>query len=147
DTPVTVATVILSSPSDWDEWIEVIKTKAIVGKVWKYVDPYIKREDLPSLVEPSRPTAEDINKDKAKISQLDVGEKETFRVLQEEYKEDRDLYEKQQSAIDLLRTQIQSSVSRTYLIHTFNCDTTYDILVSLKQRVAPSDDARKIQLA
>ncbi|OCL06556.1 hypothetical protein AOQ84DRAFT_390115 [Glonium stellatum] len=112
DTPVIVTTVILSSPSDWDEWIEVIKSIAMVGKVWKYVDPYTKREDLPS----------------------DGDEKETFRILQEEYKEDRDLYENQQLAINLLRIQIQSSVSRTSLIHTFNCDTTYDMLVSLKQR-------------
>ncbi|OCL01418.1 hypothetical protein AOQ84DRAFT_383769 [Glonium stellatum] len=123
DTPVTVTTVILSSPSDWNEWIEVIKSKAIVGRVWKYVNPYTKREDLPSLVEPSRPTAEDVNKDKAKISLLNTDEKAMFRVLQED------------------------SVSRTYLIYTFNCDTTYDILVSLKQRVALSDNVRKIQLA
>jgi hypothetical protein len=26
--------VTLNSPSDWDEWIEVIKTQALAGKVW-----------------------------------------------------------------------------------------------------------------
>jgi hypothetical protein len=26
-------TIILAGPSDWDEWIEVIKTKAEAGKV------------------------------------------------------------------------------------------------------------------
>lgn len=56
-------------------------------------------------------------------------------------------YEELQLAIDGLRVHIQGTISRTYLVYTFRCDTTHDVLASLKQRVAPSDYARKLQLA
>jgi len=37
---VIVALVIFESPTDWDKWIEVIKLRAIAGKIWKFVNPY-----------------------------------------------------------------------------------------------------------
>jgi hypothetical protein len=45
-----------------------------------------------------------------------------------------------------LRSFIQKTIIRTYLTHTFDCETPYDMLVALKQRVAPTDQARKIEL-
>jgi hypothetical protein len=30
--------VIQNSPSDWDEWIEIIKTQALAGKAWEYLN-------------------------------------------------------------------------------------------------------------
>jgi hypothetical protein len=47
-------TVILSSPDDWDEWIEVVKTQALAGKVWEYLDP--SKDEVPILQEPALPT-------------------------------------------------------------------------------------------
>jgi len=34
DTLITVSIVILASPNDWDEWIEVIKLKANTNRIW-----------------------------------------------------------------------------------------------------------------
>jgi hypothetical protein len=45
-----------------------------------------------------------------------------------------------------LRSFIQETITRTYLTYTFDCDTPHDMLVTLKQRVAPTDQARKIEL-
>jgi len=45
------STVILSNPSDWDEWLEIVKTKAVGGEVWKFIDPAIAKDELPSLTE------------------------------------------------------------------------------------------------
>ena len=45
-----------------------------------------------------------------------------------------------------LRSFIQETITRTYLTYTFNCDTPHDMLVALKQRVVPTDQARKIEL-
>ena len=45
-----------------------------------------------------------------------------------------------------LRSFIQETITRTYLTYTFDCDTPHDMLVALKQRVAPTDQARKIEL-
>src|SRR6266480_1721384 len=38
-------------------------------------------------------------------------------------------------------------VSRTNLVYTFKQDTPYDMLVALKQRLSPTDEAREIKLA
>src|SRR5271156_4223279 len=41
---------------------------------------------------------------------------------------------------------IQETIFRAYLRYTFHCDSMYDMLVTLKRRVAPTDRARKIEL-
>ena len=45
--------VTLDGPSDWGEWIEVVKTLALTGKVWDYVDP--SKDEVPALEEPKPP--------------------------------------------------------------------------------------------
>ena len=147
-TPVIVSSVILASPNDWDEWIEVIKSKANNNRLWKYVDPSTPEADLPQLEEPVRASPQDVNSQgKTKLSELDEDEKEELRMLRADHRDNVKLYRKQLSALDTLRSHILSSISRTYLVYTFKCDTTYDVLVSLKQRIAPTDDARKLRVA
>ena len=147
-TPVIISSVILASPNDWDEWIEVIKSKANNNRLWKYVDPSTPETELPKLEEPVRASPKDANsRGKTKLSELDEEEKEELRTLKLDHRDNVKLYRKQLSALDTLRSHILSSISRTYLVYTFKCDTTYDVLVSLKQRIAPSDHARKLQIA
>lgn len=146
DIPVTVTSVILASPADWDEWIEITKSKAMIGGAWKYVNPYTRREDLPVPEKPTRPSPSTVNPNKSKFSELDEDEKYELDIQRADYKMNYRQYEELQLAIDGLRVQIQGTISRTYLVYTFRCDTTYDMLASLKQRVAPSDYTRKLQL-
>ena len=147
ETPVTTHTVILASPNDWDEWIGIIKRKASANQIWKYVDPSTPADELPKLEEPTRASPQDVNSQKTLLSKLDEDEKEELRMLRLDHRDNLKLYRKQLSALDTLCSQIQSSISRTYLVYTLKSDTTYDVLVSLKQRVAPTDEARKILLA
>ena len=44
-----------------------------------------------------------------------------------------------------LETCELSFISRTYLTYTLDCETPYDMLVGLKQRIAPTDRARNSQ--
>jgi hypothetical protein len=58
--------IILQGPSNWDKWIEVIKTACIKGDIWEYVNPEAvnsatssvpeRRTALRKLQEPIRPT-------------------------------------------------------------------------------------------
>ena len=73
---VTITLVILGSPTDWDKQIKVIKSKAIAGKIWKFVDLYAKKEDLPVLQAPNCLYPTDIDPTKTQFSQLDENEKE-----------------------------------------------------------------------
>jgi hypothetical protein len=62
-------------------------------------------------------------------------------MLKSDYRDNLKLYRKQLLALNTLRSHILSSILRTYLIYTFKCNTTYDVLVSLKQRVTPNNHA------
>ncbi len=62
------------------------------------------------------------------------------------YKHAYQLYSHQQQAFDVLPTIIQNSVNRGYLQHTYNCDSAYEMLVSLKERVAPDDFATTLDV-
>jgi len=136
--------VVLNSPNDWDEWIEVIKTRGIGGEIWQYTDP--AATGLPLLEEPRLPTPKDVDSAKSKISELDEDEKEELRVLRLSYKRKLALYDRQKVALANMRSFIQETVSRTYLVYTFDCDTPHDMLKALKKRAAPTDRARKIEL-
>jgi hypothetical protein len=66
---------------------------------------------------------------------------EELRTLKSNYRDNVKVYRKQLLALNTLRSYILSSILYTYLIYTFKCDTTYDVLVALKQRIALLDYA------
>ena len=65
-------------------------------------------------------------------------------MLKADYRDNIKLYRKQLLAFNILRSHIISSILYTYLIYIFKCTTTYNILVSLKQRIALTNYARKL---
>jgi hypothetical protein len=79
-----------------------------------------------------------------KLDKLDKEEIEELRTLKSNYRDNVKVYRKQLWALNTLRSYILSSILHTYLVYTFKYDTTYNVLVSLKQRIAPSNYARKL---
>ena len=77
---------------------------------------------------------------------LTENEKEYWRTLQTEYTHDRKKYERQEEALQEIREKIQESINRTFLRYTFNCETPYEMMVKLKQKFAPTDRARELDL-
>ena len=147
ETLITTDTVILTGPNDWDQWIRVIKCKANDEHVWEYIDPNVRKQDLPRHRAPLEPSPSVVNPQKTVFSTLDDDEKEELRALRKHYDRVYKQYEKEEAALRSLRTYIISTISRHYIDYTFEGNTVHDVLVSLKQRVAPSDEAREIQLA
>jgi hypothetical protein len=138
--------VILNGPMDWDEWLEVVKTKSVGGKIWDFVNPNTNKDELPILEKPMIPSAKDVNPLKTVLSQLTDDEKDKLKLLRYDFKHQPTLYERQDAALASLRLFIQETISRTFLPYTFNCNTPYDILVALRRRIAPTDKARKLEL-
>ena len=132
-------TIILTGPNDWDEWLEVIKTKAEAGKVWEYVDPSQEKDKLKTLNRPEVPKAKDVNPAKNTISELTPDELDELKLLRYDFKHCLQLYERQDTALSTLKSFIQETISRPFLSYTFKKESTYEVLVSLRQRVAPSD--------
>jgi hypothetical protein len=148
NTQSTVRTaIILSGPSDWDEWLEVVKTKAQAGKIWEYVNPSKAKDELKVLSKPNVPKAKDVNPAKNTIAELTNDELDELKLLRYDFKHQLQLYERQDAALSTLKSFIQESISRTFLPYTFDKESTYDVLVALRTRVAPSDRARKLELS
>src|SRR5947209_9686608 len=122
--------VTLNGSSDWDEWIEVVKTQALAGKIWDYVDP--SKDQVPILEEPQPPKPTDVDPQKDTYALLTGEEREEYRMLRQDYKWQRELYDKRDSALSALRIAIQSSVSRSYLHYTFGTTTTREMLLELQ---------------
>ena len=49
------AKTILKGPTDWIQWLEMVKSTATTSQVWVYVDPSKTDAQLPLLVEPIWP--------------------------------------------------------------------------------------------
>jgi hypothetical protein len=107
------STVILSNPSDWDEWLEIIKTKAVGGEIWSFIDPATVKDELPTLTEPTIPTPKDVNPTKTSLAQLDDDEKEELRFQRLSYKRKVATFDRQKAAVATLRSFIQETITRT----------------------------------
>src|SRR5438034_1288944 len=44
--PALPVTIVLSSPSDWDEWLAVVKSKALTAEIWQCIDPPTDKQKL-----------------------------------------------------------------------------------------------------
>ena len=82
-TPQKVS-VILNNPTDWDEWIEIIKTQALAGKVWQHLNP--SEDTVPALEEPVAPTPAQVNAAKTTVTELTPDECEQYKILRQDYK-------------------------------------------------------------
>ena len=140
-------TITLSEPNDWDEWLEVVKAKAEAGKVWGFVNPLLAKEELTELTKPEVPKAKDVNLEKTTVAELLDIELDELKLLRYDFKHRLQLFERQDTALSTLKSFIQETISRTFLPYTFKKESTYDVLVALRQRVAPTDRARKLELS
>lgn len=172
--------IILSTPGDWEPWIQLVKSHAKGLDIWQYLDPDIEVPE--PLIQPIVPTAE------ATIATLRAeaaaqsaepsppatsrasphsGEFHTpstgtavahspITVLKSQverrfksdtirYSQEIQLYNNRVKALGSMPLLIQTSVSDLYREYTYDC-TPREMLVSLKQRVAPSDYAAVLDL-
>jgi hypothetical protein len=67
-------------------------------------------------------------------------------VLQKDYKYNRKRFDEQENALNDIRTYIQETIKQGFLTYTFKCNTTYKMLVNLKNRFALSDSAKEQEL-
>jgi hypothetical protein len=139
-------TIILSTSSDWREWIEVTKTAAEGLGVWEYMDPDTHKDRILTLNIPTEPKPVDINPHKTTLAELDETEEKRFRMLKKDYREDLREYKEKHKAIGLMRTRTQETVSRNNLHYTFDKASVHEILIQLKQRFAPDDETREREM-
>lgn len=93
------------------------------------------------------PTPQDVDLAKASIQALDAPEKETFKLLLAIYKEDLTVAKQVLDTIQTVRKHIVTTVSTKNIVYINNKNTVYQMLAALKKRLAPTDYARKLEVA
>jgi hypothetical protein len=140
----TSTQITLNGIKDWDDWIEVIRTAALGADIWDLINPSKSKTSIQRLEPPLRPEPLDVKPPVAgqpptTFSKLSVDEKEQLRQLQSDYNYDRKEYDRKRKALADVRIRIVESLKRDYISYTHNCETVHDLLVKLKERIAPTD--------
>ena len=145
DSP-TKTSVILDKPSDWDEWLFLIKEKAVTNDVWQYSNPTLREEPtLPS--KPTRPVPSDVKAGVTTIQDLTPDDRQTLQYLRDDYKSEEKEYLLLSKGIKEINNLVCTTISRTNLTFILqNCDTPYQKLKALQRRLAPTDRARELEL-
>ena len=144
-TTIQKTPVVLNSPHDWEVWFNMVRSRAVMASIWKFIDPSIPKDELPMPTKAALPLPSDINPDKMLISDLTSDELEELKTRREERKDYNREYDKQRLALENLSNLIYKTVSRSYHIYLLEKDTIHDMLTALKQRIASTDRARQIE--
>ena len=135
--------LILDKLSDWLQWFFIIQDTAKTNKVWQYIDPSKKKDNLPTLEPPKRPTPKDVLPTATSIAQLNQHQLTAYNQLYAEYKDDLRIYQKQEQAINGISNYIVRSTSVAYLPLIDGLDTVHERLQALKNALAPTTSGRK----
>lgn len=110
--------LILTTSCDWRPRLFVIKTMAIGGNVWKYIDP--DQEDfLPEATRPVPPRASEasnITGHNTLIS-LTPDERDIYKLLYSQYKEDLASAKQEIDTLKAVRTHLVTTVSKENIVY------------------------------
>lgn len=139
--------IVLTNSSDWRPWLFVIKTMAVSGGVWKYINPDLQTQ-IPEPTRPVAPSPAEASSiaDHTTFATLSSDEREIFKLLYNEYKESLSLARQEMETLKAIRNHLVTSVSKDNIVYIETKDTIYDMLVALKKRLAPTDEARKLDV-
>ena len=137
-------TLILSGPTDWDEWYLVIVQAAESNHIKDLID--VDSAVSPVLQRPTRPAAKDVNPEKETFATLTPAEREDWKYLMEGYKEDKATFDQKEKALIEIKNHIFRTINRTLIMSLQDITSVHKILRTLKQLVAPTDRAKKISV-
>ena len=154
-------TVILDKPSDWKPWLFTVKDAATAVKIWQYINPepplvrqmdedgstVLVQQSLPEPPsEPTIPRPKDVKADATSMLDLDSDQVQALSVLQGTYKAEEKAFQKYENACEKVNEFIMKTVA--FHNHTFiqESGTIRQKLLDLKKRLAPTDQARKLDI-
>ena len=145
--PAKGTSVILRYPSDWDDWLFIVKRKADANDLWQYVDLTLDTQPQ-QPEEPKYPEPTDLVPPVSDLNNLTAEQDRAFQRLERTYKSKDKKYKEIRQKIQDLDTYIISTVAKENLAFLRqDCDTTYLALKILRQQFAPTDRAREIEVA
>lgn len=139
--------IILTTGCDWRPWLFVVKTMAIGGNVWQYINP----DQITVQPEPTRPFLSNTsdassNASHTTLASLSSDEREIFKLIYSQYKEDLAVAKQKIDTLKSIRTHLVTSVSKKNIVCIVSKDSIHEMLFALKKRLAPTDEARKLEI-
>jgi hypothetical protein len=125
---------ILSSKSDWERWIQPIRSKALGTEVWDYINPDLKESDKKELIEPEAP-----KKDKDETS-------EDFQYRRDMHKRALMKYDTKEAHIAAIREHIYRTIDHSANLLIQDKSTVRDILFELKKRYKPDTNREQFDI-
>jgi hypothetical protein len=125
---------ILSSKSDWERWLQPIKSKALGTEVWDYINPDIKESDKKELIEPEAP-----KKEQNETS-------EDFQYRRDLHKRALAKYDIKEAHIAAIREYIYRTIDRSANLLIQDKSTVRDILSELVKRYKPDTHREQFEI-
>lgn len=141
----TRSPVILHGSKDWDEWIAMIKIVALAAKIWIYINPDAPKDQLPTLEEPPKPSHDTV-RNAAPLSTSSQANQPGDSPITLSSLTDREFNEYQVLHSEWILTRIHETISHNLFTYTMRYETVHDILVRLKNGLAPKRLAREAEL-
>ncbi|KAK7178184.1 integrase catalytic, partial [Paraphaeosphaeria sporulosa] len=143
---ITKATVILAQPADWQKWIFLRKDSAERNSLWKYVNPDVAEESIPSLdaEEPARKLADEFKRDSREtgrvygIEDLSDTEFRRYQAWRSEYSSDHAEWKKKKQALLQFNTEIAQTIAEHRIHMIIKFDTPHARLQKLKAELSPT---------
>ena len=141
----TRTNIILQQPSDWDEWIAIINSKAKEAGIKDLID-LKQTSEPPQLQEPTIPVPGDVLEGALFMKDLSINEREDLKYRCEVFRHEHATYRMKKEALQDIHNFILTTIDRQYILLIANLDSVYQILSALKKRLAPTDRARELEV-
>lgn len=138
-------TIVLDTPETWKSWLFVVKTMALGARVWDYIDPE-SNSPQPVPSEPILPEATTVKPTAKDVTNLTAEERDVYKLLLASYKENSIKTAKILDSLQSIQTHIVTSITSNNTTYIEEETSIHGILVALKNRLAPTDQARKIEV-
>jgi hypothetical protein len=143
--------VILTNGDSWESFLFIIRMMASAGRrdVWSFINPNLKDEpELPKYPVLPRPAdASPTLQPGTTIANLTPEQRKVYKLLYALYKDDYAIVSLQLEAIEKILEYILTHISLDNIRIIMDKTTVYQILVALKQHLAPTDRAREFQIS
>src|SRR5437773_2160071 len=99
-TTVQKTAIVLNSPRDWEVWFNMIRNRATMADIWKFINPSTSENELPKPTKTALPLPKDVSPNKTLIGELTSEEREELKTRRDERKDQNREYDKQRLALE-----------------------------------------------
>lgn len=134
---------MLTTSAEWREWYFIIQQAAKQLDVWELCDPDTSTVSA-KLAKPTAPKVSDVRQGAIDLEDLDDDDYKKYQRRKEVYKDKQTEWKDQHNKLSQINNLILLTVASTNHVWIMDKDSAFEKLQSLKNKLAPTDMARKL---